>query len=237
MGAQLAYFRARRRVVVCDLRGHGASTGDPAQCDIETYEAHVSALLHVLDLPRCLDWGCMGGRVVLQAYVEAPERVAGLVLVDGSRLGTGDPQTIEQAVRQQIRAVGDTAFLRGFFDGMFLAGSDPALKERIVSRALTLPEAIGSALFPRVSEMPTPWTRPWPRSPYRRWSSRVPTLPPSAWLPLEPGASPLAGIDTTGGAHGADRHRDWRRTFRDGGPAARRHPAPRAFVARLPRPG
>jgi pimeloyl-ACP methyl ester carboxylesterase len=29
--AQVDFFRPRQRVVVCDLRGHGASTGDPAQ--------------------------------------------------------------------------------------------------------------------------------------------------------------------------------------------------------------
>jgi pimeloyl-ACP methyl ester carboxylesterase len=149
--AQLDYFRARRCVVACDLRGHGASTGDPAQCDIETYGADVSALLRALDLPPAVLIGhSLGCRVVLQASVDAPERVTGLVLVDGSRLGTGDPQMAEQAARQQIQAVGYPAFLRGFFAGMFLEGSDPAVQERIVGRALALPEAIGAALFPRV---------------------------------------------------------------------------------------
>ena len=41
--------------------------------------------------------------------------------------------------------------MREFFAGMFLAGSDPAVKERIVSRALALPEAIGAALFARLA--------------------------------------------------------------------------------------
>ena len=91
----------------------------------------------------------MGVRVVLQAYVDAPERVAGLALVDGSRVGTGDARAIEEAVRQQIAAIGYTGFLHGLFADMFLEGSDPALKERIINRALTLPEAIGSALIPR----------------------------------------------------------------------------------------
>jgi pimeloyl-ACP methyl ester carboxylesterase len=39
--------------------------------------------------------------------------------------------------------------VQGIFAGMFLEGSDLALKERIIRRALALPEAIGVALFPR----------------------------------------------------------------------------------------
>lgn len=148
--AQVDHFCPRQRVVACDLRGHGASTGDPARCDIETYGADVAALLRALDLPPAVLVGhSMGARVVLQAYVDAPQRVAGLVLVEGSRVGTGDPQVAEEAVRQQIRAVGYPTFLRGVFADMFLEGSDPDVRERIVGRALALPEPIGAALIPR----------------------------------------------------------------------------------------
>lgn len=190
--AQLDFFRPRQCVVVCDLRGHGASPGDPAQCNIETYGADVSALLDALELPPAILVGhSMGCRVVLQAYGDAPQRVAGLVLVEGSRVGTGDPQTAEQTIRQRIQMVGYPAFVQGIFAGMFLEGSDPAMKERILRRALALPQAIGAALLPR----------------FFRWDAQsleaalakvaVPTLviqstsvnPQGARIPLEPGAS------------------------------------------------
>jgi pimeloyl-ACP methyl ester carboxylesterase len=190
--AQLDYFRPRQCVVACDLRGHGASTVGPAQCDIETYGADLSALLYALELPPAILVGhSMGCRVVLQAYGDAPQRVAGLVLIDGSRLGTGDLDLAEQAVRQRIQAVGYPTFVQGVFIGMFLEASDPALKERIIRRALALPEAIGAALFPR----------------FVRWDAQsmdaalarvaVPTLviqstsvnPQGARIALEPGAT------------------------------------------------
>jgi pimeloyl-ACP methyl ester carboxylesterase len=149
--AQVDFFRPRQGVLVCDLRGHGASPGDPAQCDIETYGADASALLHALNLPPTILIGhSMGCRVVLQAYLDAPQRVAGLVLVDGSRVGTGNPQEAEEAMRQHIQAVGYATMMRAFFADMFLQGSDPSVKERIVSRALALPETIGASLFSRL---------------------------------------------------------------------------------------
>jgi pimeloyl-ACP methyl ester carboxylesterase len=149
--AQVDFFRQRQGVVACDLRGHGASTGGPAWCEVETYGADVSALLHALNLPPAVLIGhSMGCRVVLQAYLDAPQRVAGLVLVDGSRVGTGDPQSAEEAMRQHIQTVGYATMMRAFFADMFLQGSDSSVKEHIVSRALALPEGIGAALFSRL---------------------------------------------------------------------------------------
>ena len=40
--------------------------------------------------------------------------------------------------------------MRRLFDDMFLDGSDPAIKEHIVNRALELPEEVGAHLFPRI---------------------------------------------------------------------------------------
>jgi pimeloyl-ACP methyl ester carboxylesterase len=148
---QVDFFHTWQCVVTCDLRGHGASSGDPAHCDIETYGADVSALLTGLNLcPAVLVGHSLGCRVLLQAYLDSPARVAGLVLVDGSRLGTGDPLAAEQAMRQHMQTIGYTATMQQLFANMFFEGSDLSLRDRIVSRALVLPEAIGMGLFPRL---------------------------------------------------------------------------------------
>jgi pimeloyl-ACP methyl ester carboxylesterase len=148
---QVDFFRPRRCVVTCDLRGHGVSGGDPAHCDIETYGADVGALLGALRLaPAVLVGHSLGCRVVLQAYLECPARAAGLVLIEGSRVGAGDPVAAERAMRQQMRTAGYETTMRQLFAGMFFAGADPALKHRIVRRALALPESTGVALLPRL---------------------------------------------------------------------------------------
>lgn len=147
---QVDFFHSRHRVIACDLRGHGASTGSPDHCDIETYGDDVGALLDALELPPAILVGhSMGVRVVLQANLVAPHRVAGLVLIEGSQVGAGDPQLAEQVARQQIEAVGYSAFMQALFESMFLEDADPAVRERIISEAMTLPEAIGEELIPR----------------------------------------------------------------------------------------
>lgn len=117
---QVDFFRTQQYVVTCDLRGHGASACDPERCNIETFGADISALLSALDLhPAILIGHSMGCRVVLQAYLDAPQRVAGLILLDGSRLGAGDPQVAGQTTRQMIQSVGYTTMLRRLFNDMF----------------------------------------------------------------------------------------------------------------------
>ena len=89
----------------------------------------------------------MGCRVVLEANRIAPERVAGMVLVDGSRFGTGDPAAAEAAAQAQIAQAGYAAWAEELFRQMFLK-STPAT-ERLVARAVRQSAEIGAALWPR----------------------------------------------------------------------------------------
>lgn len=149
--AQLVHFAPTHSAIACDLRGHGATPGQPAECSIETYGADVAELLRALDLSKAVLVGhSMGCRVVLQAARDAPGRVAGIVLVDGSRIGVGPAAAAKSEAEHAIAAAGYASFAEGLFEGMFLASSDPALKARIVARARALPEAIAAALFPRM---------------------------------------------------------------------------------------
>jgi pimeloyl-ACP methyl ester carboxylesterase len=145
--AQLAEFSATQSVLACDLRGHGATPGDPADCSIETYGADVARLVVERELREAvLVAHSMGCRVALEAYGRAPDRIAGLVLIDGSRLGDGDPAQAEEAMRAAVEFLGYPAFARALFEGMFFRPSADAT--RIVGRAKRLPGEIGARLFP-----------------------------------------------------------------------------------------
>jgi pimeloyl-ACP methyl ester carboxylesterase len=137
---QLAKFGAEHDIFAPDLRGHGRTHARPEDCSIETYGSDIAALLDGKDLKDAVLVGhSMGCRVVLQAYLNAPERVAGLVLIDGSFQGARPPVTIEDY----------PAFARNLFEGMFLAPGE--LGKAIIERAARLPASVGAALFPRMA--------------------------------------------------------------------------------------
>ena len=148
--AQIDFFSRTHEVVACDLRGHGATPGRPQECSIEHYGGDVAALAGNLNLPRVILVGhSMGCRVVLEAARLDPERVAGIVLVDGSRQGMGDPAEAERNARSAVEAKGYAAFMRPFFEAMFLEKT--AQSQAVVERALRLPADVGAALFPRMA--------------------------------------------------------------------------------------
>ncbi|NTY62321.1 alpha/beta fold hydrolase [Mycolicibacterium sphagni] len=146
--AQVDALTPRTTVVVCELPGHGSSPGVPADCTIAAYGAGVVRALAELQLPPAILVGhSMGCRVVLEANRIQPGAVCGLVLVDGSRIGAGDPLAAERAMADELAGDGYPRFMRQFFESMFFPSSDPALARAIVDRALQLPAGVGRPLI------------------------------------------------------------------------------------------
>jgi len=146
--AQVDAFSPRTTVAACDLPGHGASPAVPADCTIDSYGRAVADAVTELQLPPAILVGhSMGCRVVLAANRARPDAVAGLVLVDGSRIGAGDPEAAGQAMADEVVGDGYLRFMRQFFESMFVPSSDPALAQAIVDRAMRLPAPLGRPLL------------------------------------------------------------------------------------------
>ena len=146
--AQVDAFTPVTTVAACDLPGHGSSPGTPADCTINAYGTAVAQALADLQLPPAILVGhSMGCRVVLAANRARPDAVAGLVLVDGSRIGAGDPEVAGQTMADELVGDGYLRFMRQFFESMFVPSSDPAVAQAIIERALRFPAALGRPLL------------------------------------------------------------------------------------------
>jgi pimeloyl-ACP methyl ester carboxylesterase len=147
---QLKELKQKHEVIACDLRGHGSTPGRPHECSIEHFGGDIAALVVHLGFEKAVLIGhSMGCRVVLEANRIAPERVAGIVLIDGSRAGSGDPDGAEAAARAQIEQNGYQAWAEDLFRQMFFKPT-PA-SERLVQRAVRQSAEIGAALWPRMA--------------------------------------------------------------------------------------
>ena len=140
---QVEHFRARHMTIAVDLPGHGATPAADA-ATIERCGAEVAALLDARAVPPAVLVGhSLGCRVVLEAASRAPSRVAGVVLVDGSRFGPSMTQIFEAA----FAAGGYKTLLRGLFQQMFTPRSDAGTAAAVIERALAVPEDVGRGLL------------------------------------------------------------------------------------------
>jgi pimeloyl-ACP methyl ester carboxylesterase len=114
-----------RRVLTVDLPGHGASPL-PGERSVPDYVRRLVELLDALGIERAAVGGhSMGGAIALGLALEAPERVAGLLLV-----GTGARLRIAPAI---LQASADPARAREVADAVaavsFGAATPPGLRE------------------------------------------------------------------------------------------------------------
>lgn len=117
-GSQLAYVASSWRAIAPDLPGHGRS-GGPGRDSIADYAQVVVSFLDALRLgPVVVVGHSMGGAIALSLALDAPERVAGLVLV-----GTGARLRVAPAVLDAIRT--DFSAAVGLV-GQFAFGPEPA---------------------------------------------------------------------------------------------------------------
>lgn len=150
---QVDHFRASHRVVVCDLPGHGRSQCVPDQISIEGFAARVASVIGEARLsPVVLIGHSMGCRIVLQTYLNRPQDVVGVVLIDGSWCSAGNFSGMRGRVTADFASLGYQQFLQREFEEMFVPTSDPLLKRRIVTEALTMPRAVGEPLLLRALE-------------------------------------------------------------------------------------
>ncbi len=139
--AQVAAFSPDHDVIAVDLAAHGVSAGRAADCTIERFGADVAELLIMLGLTHAVLVGhSMGCRVVVEAALQAPSRVAGLVLVDGSQFAAEAGAALDSAF---ATPQGYASIVSGMFAQMFNDRSDRAIADAIIARAGRLPAECG----------------------------------------------------------------------------------------------
>lgn len=143
--AQVKALSPKFRCAVLDLPGHGGSA-KPANASIASMAAAVNQVKEGLGPgPKILVGHSMGCRVITEAYIQSRVDVVGLVFIDGSLLG-GDPETGVNHAKERARA-GIDLLTERLLNDSFLEGCDPALRERLVRRAMKVAPLLREELF------------------------------------------------------------------------------------------
>lgn len=131
-------------------RGHGGSAKPVATYNSEVFAADLLALLDHLRLERVIVVGhCMGAFNALRFAIEHPERVSGLVLLNGFATMRSNP-LIEELWHGTVAGISDPVdpeFVREFQAGTVERGVPDEFMDMIVSESLRVPATIWQTIL------------------------------------------------------------------------------------------
>jgi 3-oxoadipate enol-lactonase len=101
-GYQLPPLTRRFRVLLYDLRGHGASESPAVGCTLEELASDVAALLEYLEIPRAAFVGLSIGGMIGQTFaLQFPDKLSSLVLCStGSRTEEQGKNMLEDRINK-----------------------------------------------------------------------------------------------------------------------------------------
>lgn len=131
------------RCLLIDSRGHGKSSQMPPPYNIQTDAQDLARLLDHLGIVNAVLIGhSRGVRVGSATATLAPHTTGGLVFVDGSQQGRGNPDAERKRVFDMIEAAESVdVFLNEMFTAMFPIGTPAVRQQAITDRAASMPNA------------------------------------------------------------------------------------------------
>jgi pimeloyl-ACP methyl ester carboxylesterase len=147
---QVAYFSKRYRVVAIDLPGFGASGTNRDKWGTAEYAADIDSVIKQLDLKKVILIGhSMSGDIVLQAAIDNPDKVIGVVGVDNFK-GAGEPVTPEakkgwEDALAQMRKDFKKITIEWFTKQLFSKTTSADIKKRILNDVAQTDEKIAIA--------------------------------------------------------------------------------------------
>ena len=167
--AQAPIYENRRSLLI-DLPGHGLSDKPEIPYTMELFARAVDAVMSDAKVRKATLAGhSMGTPVAVQFLRMHPEKVAGLVIVDGfvSQPPKDDAEREKQKAQfaslvKSYRAPDYKSVAMLMLDSMFTKQTDPALRNQIETRMLSAPQYVMASAMEGMSTM-EPLTESYPR--------------------------------------------------------------------------
>lgn len=144
---QVGGLSSAHTCITMDLRGHGQSEPASGDLTMADFARDAIALLEALNIEGAVLVGhSMGTRIAMEAALQAPERVSGLVLVDGSKI-EADAEEVGKEIRAAVEALGFAGWTERNMGEMFLDKLAPEDRALIIQRAVALGANVGVQLY------------------------------------------------------------------------------------------
>ena len=140
---QIPALADKARLILIDLPGHGQSDKPHVDYTMDYFAGSVLAVMQAAHVDKATLIGhSMGVPIICRVYVQAPDKVAGLVAVDGTlRRPKMTPDQAEQ-FQAPFRSPDYRTHVTNFIAAMFPAPGTQAAHDRVLSEILETPQYV-----------------------------------------------------------------------------------------------
>jgi pimeloyl-ACP methyl ester carboxylesterase len=148
---QVKYFGNKYRVITMDLPGYGQSGKNRSSWTVNDFAGDVSSVITTLKLKNVILVGhSMAGEIIVQAKLNAPNQVIGLVGIDNFKGFDGKPETAKAKadyaaaivmLKKHFKAIA----IAYFHQDLFYKTTDTAIRKRILKDVANADSAIAIA--------------------------------------------------------------------------------------------
>ncbi|MFC0512703.1 alpha/beta fold hydrolase [Mucilaginibacter angelicae] len=148
---QVKYFGSKYRVVTMDLPGYGQSGKNRNSWTVNDFAGDVTSVITTLKLKNVILVGhSMAGEIIVQARLNAPQQVIGLVGIDNFKGFDGKPETAKAkadyaAAIAMLKKHFRTIAIAYFNQDLFYKTTDAAIRKRILNDVANADSAIAIA--------------------------------------------------------------------------------------------
>jgi pimeloyl-ACP methyl ester carboxylesterase len=140
---QVPLLADKARLILIDLPGHGLSDKPDVNYSIDFFAEAVLAVLRDAKADRAMFIGhSMGAAVLCQVHHHAPEKVAGLVSVDGLLCRLPSPPAETRALLGAFASQQYLDHARKFISDFFPVPGTEALRDRVTAEMLGTPQPV-----------------------------------------------------------------------------------------------
>ena len=140
---QVGELSKHGRVVVIDLPGHGASDAPQIDYTVDHFAFAVQCVLKDAGIERATLVGhSMGAAVALAVYRQAPERVEGLIAVDGALRSYDVPEDRKQQLLASFSGPDWAKTLREFVTSTVPGGANSQVVDWVIAQAQRTPQRV-----------------------------------------------------------------------------------------------
>jgi pimeloyl-ACP methyl ester carboxylesterase len=143
---QVSAFADKARLIFIDLPGHGKSDKPNTSYTMDFHARAVAAVLRDARVEKAVLIGhSMGAAVMCRVYQQSPEKVAGLVSVDGLLCRPPGTPELAQLFIGQFRVPEWETHARNFFKSFFPVPGTEKLRDEVVAEMLATPQFVIAA--------------------------------------------------------------------------------------------